>query len=279
MKEMYTQCPNCLTIFILREPQLQAHQGLVRCGKCASVFRADQYLLDKLPERKGEPQDDSGGAEEQLSQTEQLGKTKRRGSGSKSKPRGHRTSTKPKKSIQKREDLDIPTVTELSLLPKPKIRTRPIFWVVGNLILLALLVGQLTYFYRNELVNYPNLKPIVVTFCQQLRCEIHPRRNVALIELTRTAIAPHPKYSNTLRIRSSLVNRAGFTQPFPLMEISLSNKTGELLSRRSFRPEEYLNQSDIVAKGMPPNVAVDTVLSVTNPDKSAVGYEILLHAP
>ncbi len=49
---MYTQCPECSTIFRLAEEQLRAAGGKVRCGECHKVFNATEHLLDHLP---GEP--------------------------------------------------------------------------------------------------------------------------------------------------------------------------------------------------------------------------------
>jgi predicted Zn finger-like uncharacterized protein len=279
MVEMYTQCPDCRTIFVLRESQLKAHDGLVRCGKCAVVFRADQRMFRNLPVKQKESRSNTAVTLKKPTKPVPPVKSKRPEQVSQKKPRGNKSLTAPRLTPPEQQNLDIPLVTELSLFENPKPRTRTAFWIVGNLLLFVLLAGQMLYIYRNELVGYSNLKPLVLVFCHYLRCEVHPRRNVAMIELNRTSIAPHPKHAKALRIRASLVNRAGFTQPFPMMEVSLSSKTGELLSRRSFKPEEYLQQTDTATKGMPPNVIIEAALDVTNPDKKTVGYEILLHVP
>ena len=41
-----TQCPTCNTRFKVTQEQLDAHQGLVRCGCCQAVFNATEYLQD-----------------------------------------------------------------------------------------------------------------------------------------------------------------------------------------------------------------------------------------
>ncbi|HLI19247.1 MAG TPA: DUF3426 domain-containing protein [Rhodanobacteraceae bacterium] len=45
---MYTQCPNCLTIYEIDEDALQASLGIVRCGRCDQRFDALQTLSDTL---------------------------------------------------------------------------------------------------------------------------------------------------------------------------------------------------------------------------------------
>lgn len=46
---MYTQCPQCRTIFEINEDALQASLGIVRCGHCSERFDALRTLSDTLP--------------------------------------------------------------------------------------------------------------------------------------------------------------------------------------------------------------------------------------
>lgn len=46
---MYTQCPECRTIFEIDEDALQASLGIVRCGHCAQRFDALRTLSNSLP--------------------------------------------------------------------------------------------------------------------------------------------------------------------------------------------------------------------------------------
>lgn len=46
---MYTQCPQCKTIYEIDEDALQASLGIVRCGECSERFDALRTLSDALP--------------------------------------------------------------------------------------------------------------------------------------------------------------------------------------------------------------------------------------
>jgi predicted Zn finger-like uncharacterized protein len=46
---MYTQCPECRTIFEIDEDALQASLGIVRCGHCSQRFDALRTLSNALP--------------------------------------------------------------------------------------------------------------------------------------------------------------------------------------------------------------------------------------
>ncbi len=41
---MITTCPACYTAFRVTQEQLAAREGMVRCGKCATVFDAREAL-------------------------------------------------------------------------------------------------------------------------------------------------------------------------------------------------------------------------------------------
>lgn len=53
---MYTQCPECQTVFRLTEEQLALAGGKVRCGHCLGVFTAREHEVDAVPQpRKPRP--------------------------------------------------------------------------------------------------------------------------------------------------------------------------------------------------------------------------------
>ncbi len=49
MSDQVTRCPNCLVAFKVSQAQLQAANGLARCGACLTIFDARQQLTE-LPE-------------------------------------------------------------------------------------------------------------------------------------------------------------------------------------------------------------------------------------
>ena len=63
---MVTQCPGCSTTFRVTPPQLQAQRGMVRCGRCATVFDGFKTLAtlpDELPFEAGPQSAASAGIE------------------------------------------------------------------------------------------------------------------------------------------------------------------------------------------------------------------------
>ena len=256
---MYTQCPACRTTFVITPAQLVAHDGTVRCGICTAIFSAKQRLLPETPKTPPPPV-----AHAEIAPKKTKRKRTRHDKPSRRKypPAATATST----------DSAIPIVTELSRRTQSGSPWRPLLWGAGSLLLLTWLAGQYVFFYRDELATNPSWRSLVTEFCHHADCEIRPRRDIALIEQIETSIAPHPKYENALRIRTTLVNRAAFPQAYPWLEVSLTNNAGALLARRSFSPDQYLET--LTAGELTPNVVAAALLDLTNPDGKAVGYEI-----
>ena len=49
---MFTQCPECKTVFGFSEEHLQVARGRVRCSQCSHVFEAMAHVMDELPGNK-----------------------------------------------------------------------------------------------------------------------------------------------------------------------------------------------------------------------------------
>ncbi len=260
---MYTRCPECRTLFSLTETQRAARGGLVRCGRCSAVFQCNDALMDRLPvedKTVADATENSGAKESAALQTGD-------------RIRSASTNTSMLHGTPDDSGLDFPL---LNSTPQP--RTRLPFWIAGNILLMLVLGAQLLYFYSAAIARaYPPLGPMAADACRLLGCKITPLEDVGLIDLEEAQVAPHPKFDNALRVKATLVNRASYVQPYPLLEVTLSDNSGAVLARRVFRPDEYLNGQQ-KAGGMPPQVAIRVSFDITSPDRRAVGYEIQLFA-
>jgi predicted Zn finger-like uncharacterized protein len=253
---MYTQCPQCHAIFHLTPAQIAVRGGLVRCGQCATVFRADQYMFDTLPETllPGADQGESAPAP--------------------APPRPR--SPQGDDEFRISEDSQIPTMNHV-LVARP--RPRRGLWMLASLVLLTLLIGQLGFLYRDELAREPQLRPWIERACAYLDCVLQPPQDVGRIELAHATVMPHPDYAQALFLDATIINRAEFAQPYPLLEVTLTDSNGQPVARRTFRPQQYLTPGRVATANMPSNVAVPLRLEFTQPDARAIGYEIQLLPP
>ncbi len=250
---MYTRCPHCQTVFHVSPAQLEARGGMVRCGICDNAFRADQNLFEALPS------DEDVTTTARVATTEEITRTE---------PIEPPTATAPTD--------DLPLMNEFPLARKRgKVPTA--LWYIGGVLLLTLAAAQVAYFYAPQLARDARLRPWLALYCEKTGCDIRPPRGALPIDLAQTAVAPHPRYENALRLSAVLVNRADTVQRYPLMEVALTDSEGKLLARRQFTPAQYL-ETPAAGGGLMPNIAVRAQIDVTNVDGRAVGYEIRLVA-
>ena len=170
------------------------------------------------------------------------------------------------------------SMRELVLYPGPRIEVPPAlfgnaFWNTGVAVLLTIFILQYSYYMREDLARYPELRPWVQKLCEIAHCDIPMQQNVDLIKLTHRDITIHPRVKGALLINAVFVNNASFTQPFPLMQITLSDINGRIIAKRRFQPTEYLDADVNIRRGMTPNNPVQIVLEIADPGKDAVNFE------
>jgi len=264
---MLTRCPQCETIFRVADQQLAARDGLVRCGRCLKVFKAVEYAYEV-------PIPTSTDAEAVYEEEIVL-----------ASPDGAHTEVITERMSRDANSRDfndssseLPSLQEL-LWGKKRSRTRPFFWLLGILFLLTILLAQIAWFFATELSRQPQLAPWIEKYCTFVGCVVLPERDIGLIELSRARVSPHPRYENVLVVRGSLINRAAFSQDFPLIEVSLSNRRGEIVARRAFDKKLFLTKQNLDEATMSPNVRFPIFIEFINPGPTASGFEVRLVAP
>lgn len=126
-------------------------------------------------------------------------------------------------------------------------------WFVMVLLAASLLLMQLAYVYRNELVTrVPSLLPMARAACVQLRCEVSfvrhlERISVTPIALEQPAAGQAEGQSSNLTLKFSMRNRLDKIQPWPHLSVELKDASGTPVIRKVLAPELYLPES-LVAK-------------------------------
>lgn len=126
-------------------------------------------------------------------------------------------------------------------------------WLLLAVLAGALLLLQLTYVYRNELVTrVPSLLPIARAACVQLKCEVSFVRHLERITIDSTALeqlaaGQADGQSNSLTLKFSMSNRYDKIQPWPHLSVELKDASGTPVIRKVLAPELYLPES-MVAK-------------------------------
>lgn len=323
-----TLCPHCDTRFKIAEAQLEAHQGMVRCGHCLQAFDArpgfapDQPspqlelpILNEpapLPKLADEPPvaltaldeaaasfipavpDADAFAHEAINMNDvasnenELADTARYGT---------LDYVEMVTAVQNEmpPDAPLPPETESSQPmtlaeqvaivqdeddseSRPKRRAWP--WAIAALLLLLVLLAQAAYFFRVDLAaRLPGMKPVLVSYCQLLKCTVPLPQNTDLMSIESSDLEADPVYENQIVLNVLLRNRAPYSQAFPNLELTLNDTQDSAMARRVFRPADYLPPIESEEFGLLPHHEISVRLRLDTTDLRPTGYRLALLYP
>ncbi len=250
---MYTQCPACHTVLTVTPAQLAAARGTVRCGACQHPFNALDRLAATLPPRAR--------AAAQAMQSE-----------------AKAAAPAPRENRSAEEAAPMPAASSVYFPPPARGKSRAphplatLAWTVGIVIALGVLVLQYAYFMRNDLARYSQLRPWLEQLCRVADCRIPPQRDVARIAVLNRQVIEDPSAPGALLVRATIENQAPFAQPYPIVQLSLSDINGRLLGRGRFTPQQYLVKKDLPAQ-LPSRTPIEIRLKIADPGSNAVNFE------
>ena len=307
---MYTDCPGCHRQFHVYAAQLSAAGGLVKCGFCGQKFNALERLRDKplarpIPEPPilgpGEPSAEPefvipGRAEEGRVEEEQVEEEQIEERIESDMPEDEEVSHEVEKAVvvesSRREtgrQAAVPASTPRpdnfryteELLEQPVQKSgwiSRLLWGFGILLLTTFAASQIIWFNRDAIMGrYPVTISWFNRLCQKLDCEIIRHRDPGSIELLNRDVRDHPRYKNALLVNATMINRSQTVQAYPVVQLNLFDVDGKLIAYRRFQPDEYLDDSIDILRGMAPNVPVHFVLEVMDSAKGAVSFEFEFH--
>ena len=170
-------------------------------------------------------------------------------------------------------------VLELHEDVEPRPRRWP--WVVGAVLALLILAGQVLLHFRTELVTLaPDARPILGAACKVLGCTLALPHKIDLIGIESSDMAPDDaQQPGTLHLTASLRNRASFAQAWPHLELTLTDAQERPLLRRALAPTDYLAATAAITAGFPRRSEQPVQLTLKIADVPAVGYRLYVFYP
>lgn len=153
-------------------------------------------------------------------------------------------------------------------------RRRTAAWATLSLVLLLAFGLQAVHHYRQELVRHPRLGPALLQAYAAVGLPLAPNWDVTGYEVQQWGVAADPTATETLRLRASIMNRAGFAQPYPLIKLTLEDRWGEQVGAREFEPREYLGPGVAADRLLAPNQRVNADIGIVDPGADAVGFHV-----
>ncbi|TAN06004.1 MAG: DUF3426 domain-containing protein [Rhodanobacteraceae bacterium] len=173
-------------------------------------------------------------------------------------------------------DADLPDAAApppLYVPPRPRrSHLRDGLWALGCLLLALSLTGQLAWAQRTSLMLDPATQPWMLRACASLDCRLPPIRATARLELLSRDIRPDPRVTGALLITATLRNDAPFTQPWPVIAVTLADLDNNPVAMRRFRPATYMPDPGRRAAGIPSGTTAAVAFEVVDPGQRAVAF-------
>jgi len=147
----------------------------------------------------------------------------------------------------------------------------------AGILLVVALVIQLVFYGRQTLTPQDAL-----CLWWQQGCISNDNNRWLLTELDRVEfvhgnVRPHSVIADALVVQGTLINQATQVQRYPELEIRFFDLNGRTRAARQFQPEEYLEQKQRIADGIPPGKPLPVRLEVLNPGLSVLSFQFSLH--
>ena len=147
-------------------------------------------------------------------------------------------------------------------------------WMTVFILLILITLSNLAWTFREPLLENTVVRNFLVDAGLLEKKEAEPFRDVTRIHLVSRDMHSHPARAGMLALSATFLNRADKTQPYPLIEVTLTDATNTPLARREFTPAEYLPTRSASHSDLAPNVHVPILLEFADPGLGAVGFEL-----
>ncbi len=139
---------------------------------------------------------------------------------------------------------------------------------------LALILAiQVVHDRRNELLRQPMIGPLLARAYALIGLPVAAPTDLAAYELRQWGAATDATQPGRLLLRASIVNRATYAQPFPLLRLALQDRFGTTIGVRDVEPVDYL-PGTVTTRLLAPGQRTDAEVRLVDPGKDAIGFEM-----
>ncbi len=301
-----TKCPSCGTTFRVTPQQLQVQHGMVRCGRCASVFDGFKTLatLSNVAQPEMAPSraphgDPPAAVAITTPPPEEIRIEPAHEVFAALPPQDAPAAPPPQESapvvlpddvatlepvpmVQSAASTPEPLPVAPAAMMQPPPRRHTGGWAFGVLLLLAGLAAQGAYLYRSELAaSVPEARPYLMKMCDLLRCTVALPQRPRQISIEASDLqATDPAHPGVIALTATLRNQSTLELGYPALDVVLTNTKEHTVARRIFLPVDYIAAGKDPRAGIAPNAEVTVRLDLDTGDLGAAGFRLdVLAAP
>jgi len=302
---MITICPQCHLTLSITAADLRVAQGQVRCGRCATVFNALNYLFEESSGTEELPAEPAEDAPPPSLSTAEATPGADDGASEDNSEAANEPFMDPAEDLHEAANdsaLELPErplfqlIEDAAPAPEPELLPEsPPETPVENdiaapaaapdrfarlypaaVILLSLaLVAQLAHQNRDVLATLPSVNRPISALYAALGQPLAPNWNVRGYEVRQLgAIADTDANANVrgvLTVRATLRNTAAHAQPAPLLRLTLQDRYGNRIASRDLAPLQYGAEESAF---LDPGGRIEATVRLLDPGSKAVGFEL-----
>jgi predicted Zn finger-like uncharacterized protein len=285
---MFTRCPSCRAAFSITNQQLEIAAGMVRCGMCEHVFDAHLYLFDQPHDDMYETVDVELGEEEASAIDLEFLDRELHGTHPHipeppkvTLPSVFDVSDKSNDAEESQADnqgeelqaTSVPKIIadDVSNLDSESANINSIKWLalLACLALAAALLLQAIAAFKIDLIP----QQYHAKLCEWIACTIETPRALSKIEVLNRSIYTHPTEKQALMVTVTIINRADFPQPYPLIQLRFLNIAGDVIAARQFAANHYLKDKWTSKQLMESGIPLSIKLEVHDVGEEVVSYD------
>ena len=146
-------------------------------------------------------------------------------------------------------------------------------WAIGAAVLMLALVAQVVHAERDQLIRNPAVGPLLARVYSLIGLPLLAPTDLSSYELRQWGAASDATQAGRLLLRASIVNRASYAQPYPLLRLVLQDRFGTTVGVRDIEPVDYLPGTG-TGNLLEPGQRADAEVRIVDPGKDAVGFEM-----
>lgn len=148
--------------------------------------------------------------------------------------------------------------------------TPPWQWLLAGALLLSLLL-QMLLADRARLAADAGWRPLLSTLCQTLGCSLPAWREPQAFVMLDRDVRPLPNVAGVLQARATFRNDARWSQPWPILLLTLKDADGRDLGARAITPAEYLRGSTAMGE-LAPGQSAQVAVTLREPSANVVAF-------
>ncbi len=145
--------------------------------------------------------------------------------------------------------------------------------VAGIVALILLLGAQYVHQSRESLAVYPAFSDSVGSIYRMLGNPVTPEWDITGWRFEATK-GNTDENDEILTIYSRIGNNSGEALPYPLINVSLTDRYEDIIGSKVLEPGDYLAESLDTREPVPPGETFSAVISIAAPDANAVGFKL-----